>query len=77
MPKGTVMNINIPTLFKMCKACLPLEITVPLRDRGVIGDAGALSVGGGGGGGGEIAATSFLRLREVGSPSSSELKSES
>ncbi|PNF34472.1 hypothetical protein B7P43_G11242 [Cryptotermes secundus] len=41
------------------------------------GDAGTLLVGGGGGGGGEVTPTSFLRLREVGSPSSSELKSES
>lgn len=68
------MNTKMQTVVKMCKVCLPLERRVPLRDRGF---TGVLSAGGGGGGGGETESASFLRIRGVGSPSSSELKSES
>jgi hypothetical protein len=67
----------MPNLFNVLEVDLPLERILPLRDRGVIGVEGALSMGGGGGGGGEVAFTSSQCLCEVGSPSSSELKSES
>lgn len=56
---------------------LPLDSMVPVRERRLTGDAGALAVGGGGGGGGDVTSAPLPRLRETGSPSSSELKSES
>jgi hypothetical protein len=62
---------------KIGEVHLPRDSMVPVRDRGDTGDAGALAVGGGGGGGGDFASTVLPFLREIGSPSSSELKSES
>jgi hypothetical protein len=67
----------MPDVLRVGEVYLPLDNEVPARDRGVTGDAGALSVGGGGGGGGDFASTLFLLFREAGSPSSSEVKSES
>jgi hypothetical protein len=73
----TLTSENMPIVFRVEEVYLPLDSMVPVRDRGVTGDAGALSVGGGGGGGGDVASTPLPCLRERGSPSSSELKSES
>jgi len=47
----------MPNVFRAGEIYLPLDNVVPLRDRRVTGDAGALSVGGGGGGGGDVAST--------------------
>jgi len=50
-----LVSENMPNVFRVGEVYLPLDIMVALRDRGVTGDAGALSVGGGGGGGGDVA----------------------
>jgi hypothetical protein len=73
----TLTSEYMPIVFRVGEVYIPLDSMVPVRDRGVTGDAGALSVGGGGGGGGDVASTPLLWLRGAGSPSSSELKSES
>ena len=52
-----LVSENMPNVFRVGEVYLPLDSMVAFRDRGVTGDAGALSVGWGGGGGGDVAPT--------------------
>jgi hypothetical protein len=62
-------------VFRVGEVYLPSGNMLTECERVLTGDAGTLLVGGGGGGGGDVA-FAFLPRRKTGSPSSSELKSE-